>query len=325
MNLKNIYDLIGGEIINKDNTNTSQFTGIKPLGLATESDVVFLFSKIPTSIKTKSKLIVTKKKVPFDYTQILHSQPRLAMAKLLGALYSNKKTQFNHSINEMTSIDPSSVLSPPIDIHAFVHIGKNCTIGKNTVIHSNVTIGDNCHIGENCTLYSNVTLYDNVVIGNHAMIHSSTVIGADGFGFEKNNDYWHKIPHIGKVIIGDNVEIGSNTSIDRGCLTETKIGNGVKIDNLVQIAHNTMIGDHAVIAAGSLIGGGATIGNQCIIAGDVSIKDHITVGEHSVVLGKSGVTKDISPESYVSGFPAMNHKDNVKREAFLNRLFKSND
>ncbi len=323
MNLNDIHNIIGGEIINKD--NSSQFTGIKPLDLASENDVVFLFSKIPNAIETRSKLIVTKKKVPFDYTQILHSKPRLAMAKLLEAFYLIQNNQFSHSINQMVSIDASSVLNNPVNIHAFVHIGKNCTIGKNTVIHSNVSIGDNCHIGENCILYPNVTLYNNVEIGNNAIIHSGAVIGADGFGFEKNDDHWHKIPHIGKVMIGDNVEVGSNTSIDRGCLTETKIGHGVKIDNLVQLAHNSTVGDHAVIAAGSLIGGSATIGSECIIAGDVSIKDNITVGDRSVVLGKSGVTKDIPSGSYVSGFPAMNHKENIKRDAFLNRLFKSND
>jgi UDP-3-O-[3-hydroxymyristoyl] glucosamine N-acyltransferase len=322
VNLNDIHNIIGGEIMNKD--DSIQFTGIKPLELASENDVVFLFSKIPNPIETKSKLIVTKKRVPFDCIQILHSQPRLAMAKLLKALYfqNNRCTHFIHT---MTSIDASSILNDPVNIHAFVNIGKNCTIGKNTVIHSNVSIGNHCSIGENCTLYPNVTLYDNVEIGNNATIHSSAVIGSDGFGFEKSDNHWHKIPHIGKVVIGDNVDVGSNTSIDRGCLTETKVGCGVKIDNLVQLAHNCTIGEHTVIAAGSLIGGSASIGRECIIAGDVSVKDNVTIGDQCVVLGKSGVTKNMPSGSYVSGFPAINHKENIKRDAFLNRLFKSND
>ena len=320
MNLNQIHDLIGGEVINED--NNIQFNGVKPLDVATKHDVVFLFSKIPSTIQTNARLIIANKKLDFNGIQIIHPEPRLAMATLLQVLYQHSLNDRKYSISKHASIDESATLNQKVEIDAFVKINANTKVGKNTVIHAGAFIGKNCQIGDNCVIYSNASIYDNVTIGNNAIIHSSAVIGSDGFGFEKNKNHWQKLPHVGKVIIGDDVEIGSNTSIDRACLTETVIGSGVKIDNLVQIGHNCIIDEHTVIAAGSLIGGSA-VGKNCIIAGDVSVKDNVSIGDNSIVLAKSGVTKDVPSGSQISGFPAISHKEKVKRDARINRLLKS--
>ncbi len=324
MNLKQIHELIGGEILH--NNTDLLIRGVQPLELAGETDVAFILYETPKAINTNAKLIICKNKVDaFQHSQIIHPQPRLAMAQVLQHLHPNQTTNMTHSISNNCDIGQSVTLSEPVSIHAFVAIGNNTSIGKNTIISSNVTIGNHCQIGEHCIIHPNVTIYDNTVIGDHVIIHSSTVIGSDGFGYEKSGEIWEKIPHIGNVIIGNHVEIGSNTSIDRGCLTATKISDGVKIDNQIQIAHNCTINDDTIIVSGTLIGGSVTIGKRCIVAGDVSISDNVSIGNDVIIFAKSGVTKNIEDKQRISGFPAINHKEEVKKKAFFSRFYKSNN
>ncbi len=216
-----------------------------------------------------------------------------------------------------------------------VLLGDNVSIGANTVIESgvhlddNVSIGAGCFIGENVsigkgtTLWSNISIYHNVVIGQACLIQANTVIGSDGFGYAPVNEKykWHKIPQLGSVVIGDHVEIGASTTIDRGALENTIIKDGVILDNQIQIAHNVIIGENTAMAACSVIAGSTIIGKNCTIAGLVGITGHINITDNCVFTGMTMVSKDITNSGvYSSGMPAVLNKEWHKNNARIKRL-----
>ena len=321
----NISDIIkeigGGDIINEQ--PGLKFTDIKTWPEAGPNDIVFSFKNNDASEPTNAGLLISSaKQNAFKATQIIHQQPRKAMAILLELFYPYKK-QVQQLISDQASISESAMLEPPVEISPFSMIGDQTKIEKGTYIGANVTIGKNCRIGKHCIIYPQVAIYDNTVIGDHSVIHSGAVIGADGFGYEKDNKEWRKLSHKGKVVIGNNVEIGASTTIDRGCLSDTVISDGVKIDNQVQIAHNVTIGAHTVIAGGALVSGSVTIGSQCIIAGSTSFKDNISIGDSVTVLAQSGVTKSIKSNQVVSGYPAQPHRKELSFQASLRKNWKT--
>lgn len=225
---------------------------------------------------------------------IVVSNPYLAFAQL-----SNLFVPETHS---WTGIHPSAVIAPTASVASDVVIGPNAVIDAESVISEGCTIGAGCvvgrgvKIGQGSILYPNVTLYHDVVLGANCILHSSTVIGADGFGFAPNEGRWEKINQLGSVVLGDSVEIGASTTIDRGAIENTQIGNGVKIDNQVQIAHNVVIGDNTAIAASTAIAGSTKIGAFCTISGGVCIAGHLDITDHVHVTGMSMISHSI-PES----------------------------
>ena len=195
-------------------------------------------------------------------------------------------------------------------------------IGKNFISGENVSIGHNCEIGKNVKIHDNVSIYPNTKIGDDAEIHSGSVIGSDGFGFakDKNLDKWIKIYQLGSTIIGNDVEIGANCTIDRGAIGNTHLANGVKLDNQIHIAHNVIIGKNTAIAAQTAIAGSTKIGNNCQIAGHVSIVGHIEICDDVVILAKSFVTKSLSKSAIYSGvLKVQEHTKTLKLIAKLNR------
>ena len=322
MKIGDIINKIGGELINE--RADVQYSDINTWSQAGSTDIVFIFNgKLPNEPTKAGLLISNKKHDAFKSNQIIHPQPRKAMAILLEAFYPYKK-QVTGSVSEQASISNTATIVGLVDINAFTVIGDQTIIKEGTHIGSNVTIGNNCSIGKNCIIYPQVSIYDNTVIGDGSVIHSGSVIGADGFGYEKDGQSWLKLSHKGRVVIGSNVEIGANTSVDRGCLSDTVISDDVKIDNLVQVAHNVTIGSATVIAAGTLISGSVTIGKNCIIAGDVSFKDNISIGDSVTVLAKSGVTKSIKSNQIISGYPAQSHKKELQYQASLRKGINRN-
>tara|TARA_Y100000389_G_scaffold204820_1_gene259902 strand:- start:12223 stop:13179 length:957 start_codon:yes stop_codon:yes gene_type:complete len=201
-----------------------------------------------------------------------------------------------------------------------VNLGKNVHIGRNSIIYPGCYLGDNSTVGKNSILYPNTILYNDVEIGNNCVIDAGCVIGADGFGLIQDNGISYNIPHIGKVLIGDNVTIGSNTCIDRGTIDATVIGDNVKIDNMVQIAHNVKINNNCVIAGQVGIAGSTVLYENVKIGGGTSIIDNLEIGKNSVILGNSFVWKNVKENSFISGNPAEDHKLRLKKMATLNRL-----
>lgn len=223
-------------------------------------------------------------------------------------------------------------------IHETAKIGENVAIAEHVVIGAGVEIADNCQIfanvvigqqakiKQNCKIYPNVTIYHDCIIGERVIIHANSVIGSDGFGNAPFQGKWVKIPQIGTVIIGDDVEIGSSTTIDRGALSDTIIHNGVKIDNQCQIAHNVVVGEHTAIAGGSNVAGSTKIGKNCILGGSIAMNGHLSITDNVVITGDSMVMRNITEAGvYSSGVPATSNKQWRKNTAHtlkIGDLFK---
>jgi UDP-3-O-[3-hydroxymyristoyl] glucosamine N-acyltransferase len=227
-----------------------------------------------------------------------------AFARLL-ELYNQIKNEMQ-GVSSLAFVAKSAVIGKDAYIGEFAYIGENVTIGDNTKIFPHVFLGDNVKVGSNSTLYAGVIIYSENIIGNECRIHGGVVIGADGFGFAQQQDKnYKKVAQIGNVIIEDEVEIGSNTTIDRATLGSTIIRRGAKLDNLIQIAHNVEIGENTVIAAQTGISGSTKIGKNCMIAGQVGFVGHLSIGDDVKIGAQSGVSGNLKDGSIFMGSPAI--------------------
>ena len=222
-------------------------------------------------------------------------------------LFNDDKSK-RSGISDKSDIDKSSTISKSSYVGSYTTIGKNCIIGDDCVIDSQVFIGDNVKIGNNCKIYPGTKILNDTIIGNSCIIHSSCSIGSDGFGFAPNDDgTYKKIPQTGNVVIGNNVEIGSNSTIDRATIGSTIINDGVKLDNQIQIAHNVEIGENTAIAAQSGIAGSTKIGKNCMIGGQVGIIGHLKIGDNVKIQAQAGVTSDVESNARITGTPAISY------------------
>ncbi len=217
-------------------------------------------------------------------------------------------------------IDTSVQLSDGTSVGPGVVVGPHCTIGRGTVLHSNVTLGRDVTLGDGCVLYPGVVIYDGCTLGKNCIVHANAVIGADGFGYRFDGKQHVKLPHVGTVEIGDDVEIGANTTIDRGKFDVTSIGSGTKIDNLCQIAHNVRIGQACILCANVGIAGTTTIGNGVFLAGGSGVRDHVTIGDGAKVAAYSAVPCDVAAGVTVTGVPAIPHREFLREQAAIRKL-----
>ncbi len=256
-----------------------------------------------------------------DISIIRVDDPYLSFLKILEVFQSNSNDETG--IAENCFVAPGCELGENIYIGNFVSIERNSKIGSNTKIYSNCSIDSDVTIGENCIIYPNVTIYKDCEINNNVIIHSGSVIGSDGFGFARQADgSYKKIPQNGKVVIEENVEIGSNTCIDRATMGETRICRGVKLDSQIQIAHNVFIDENTVIAAQVGIAGSARIGKRCMIGGQSGIVGHITICDDVIIGASVGVSKSINKPGIYSGYRARPYKDDLKNEIAIRNINK---
>jgi len=268
---------------------------------------------------TLKKEIESDKSIEYLGSFLIVDDAYLGYAKAAQLLDNTPRLKIG--IHPTASIAASAIISCSASIGALVSIGENCNISEHVVIESGSSIGSNSSIGSGSRIWSNVSVYHNVRIGNNAVIHSGAVIGADGFGFANDAGAWTKIPQLGGVDIGDDVEIGANSTIDRGALKDTKIGNCVKIDNIVHIAHNVCIGDQTAIAAMSGVAGSTTIGKNCTLAGRVSVIGHLNICDNVHISVATLITKSIAePGVYSSGDVAMPNKQWKRKLVFMKKL-----
>ena len=251
---------------------------------------------------------------------IVVSNPQLAMAKMLKS-FSNKETAYP-SIDSTAIISSNAKIGKDVIIRSGVVIGDKVSIGDRTEIGDNTVIGDNTLLGSDCILYSNISIYDRVNIGNNVIVHSGTSIGSDGFGYILDGERHVKIPQTGDVVIGNDVEIGSNCSIDRATIGSTIIGDMTKIDNLVHIAHNVKIGKGCLLTAGFAIAGSSEIGDHCVFAGQVGVAPHLKIGRDSIFASKAGITKSLEGGKTYAGFPAREIKEHNRKQALINSIDK---
>lgn len=277
----------------------------------------FLYTTEASIVIINDDLVVSQ---PLDTTLIRVKDAYSAFSILLEQYNTIKLDK--KGIEEMSFVHPTATVGKNVYIGAFAYIGPNVTIGDNSKIYPHVYLGDDVKIGNNSTLFSGVKVYFDCLIGNNVTIHSSTIIGSDGFGFAPQKDgSFNKVSQIGNVIIEDNVEIGSNTCIDRATLGSTILRKGVKLDNLIQIAHNVEIGENAVVAAQTGISGSSKIGESCIIGGQVGVVGHITIAKGSNIGAKSGVNNSIKEENKNwNGVPLTNYRDSLKIQVLMMRL-----
>ena len=321
--LKKLSDIFDFDFIGDGNYIIDQVSSFEN---ATDTSIVFLSDKkfLRFLGKTRAKVIITTKSLSkfCNVNMIVSENPYLLFAKISQLL--NKKDTLTYDIHH-SAVCSTNNLNNKILVSPNVVIGKDVNFGDNTFIGANCYIGDSVSIGQNAHIFPNVTIYANVKIGKNVIIHSGTVIGSDGFGYANEKENWVKMPQIGGVEIGDNVEIGSNTSIDRGALDNTIIGSGVKIDNQVQIAHNVHIGDNTAIAGCVGIAGSAIIGKNCTIGGGAGIQGHIEICDNTQITGMTKVSCNIKEAGvYTSGTPLMLNKQwlkNTARFKQLNELF----
>jgi len=237
-------------------------------------------------------------------------------------LFNDDKSK-RSGISDKSDIDKSSTISKSSYVGSYTTIGKNSIVGDNCVIDNQVFIGDNVKIGNNCKIYPGTKILNDTIIGNSCIIHSSCSIGSDGFGFAPNDDgTYKKIPQTGNVVIGNNVEIGSNSTIDRATIGSTIIKDGVKLDNQIQIAHNVEIGENTAIAAQSGIAGSTKIGKNCMIGGQVGIIGHLKIGDNVKIQAQAGVTSDVESNARITGTPAISYMNYNKSYIHFKNLTK---
>jgi UDP-3-O-[3-hydroxymyristoyl] glucosamine N-acyltransferase len=299
-------------------------TGLNPLPEAGPGDLSFLEDErhVKRLAESAASVVIVPDSLVISQCQatLIHvPNPLAAFIEAVQRLRGTPPAP-GPGIHPTAQIAATAVLGEEVYVGPFVSIGEQVRIGARTRIYPGVVIGDRCTIGSDCILYPRVVLYHDTVVGNNVIIHAGAVIGSDGFGYRPGRSGHTKVPQLGRVEIGDDVEIGANTTIDRATFSATRIGRGTKIDNLVQIAHNCHIGAHNLLAAQVGIAGSSRTGAFVTIAGQAGIRDHIEIGEGAVVGAMAGVMASVPPGTRVAGIPAEPEQDARQIYAVLHRL-----
>ncbi|MFC5683917.1 UDP-3-O-(3-hydroxymyristoyl)glucosamine N-acyltransferase [Flavobacterium sp. MAHUQ-51] len=321
--IEEINEVLQGVIIG---STSQKIIAAEQLEIANDSQISFIGNKKYEKLWDTSKacVAVVNEDIAIEPGEnrafIKVKNADLAMSQVL-ELFAPTMPEFHVDIHPTAVIDGSAFIGNGTKIGAGCYIGPKVTIGENSIIYPNTTILDECTIGKNTIIWSGTVVRERCHIGNHCIIHPNATIGADGFGFRPCPERGLvKIPQIGNVIIGNHVEIGANSCIDRGKFSSTIVGDGCKIDNLVQIGHNSKLGKFCIMAGNSGLAGSVTLGNGVIIGGSASIKDHTTIGDRAVIGAGSGVTCDIPAGKTMLGYPAVEARDALKQWAILKRL-----
>ncbi|WP_445454779.1 UDP-3-O-(3-hydroxymyristoyl)glucosamine N-acyltransferase [Flavobacterium sp. 25HG05S-40] len=306
-----IAGILEGEVVGNPDAEVFKLAKIEE---GTEGSLTFLANpKYSNFIYTTAATITIVNadfipESPIATTLIKVEDAYQSFSKLLE--YYNQVKLMKSGIEQPSVISENVTYGEHLYLGSFSYIGKNVSIGTNVKIYPNSFIGDNVTIGDNCIFFAGARVYSESVIGSNCVIHSGTIIGSDGFGFAPQEDgSYTKVPQIGNVILEDDVEVGSCTTIDRATLGSTIIRKGVKLDNQIQIAHNVEIGENTVIAAQTGIAGSTKIGKNCMIGGQVGFAGHIVVGDNVRIQAQSGVGKNVKDGEVIQGSPAFNYTD----------------
>ncbi|HOV72630.1 MAG TPA: UDP-3-O-(3-hydroxymyristoyl)glucosamine N-acyltransferase [Candidatus Hydrogenedentes bacterium] len=315
-----IAELVGGEVWGD---REAEIVGLNGIEQAQPGELTFLNNTRYARFleATGATAILAPPEVVLPGKTFIHvKNPYIAFVMVLNAWSEPLKPCLPEGVHPTAIIGKGVTLGDHAAIGPYVVVGDDCVIGSGVMLYQGVSIGAGCTIGEGSVLYPNVVVRERVSIGARCIIHAGAVIGSDGFGFAPLGGTWFKIPQVGTVIIGDDVEIGSNTAIDRATFGRTVIGRGTKIDNLVQVGHNVQIGEHCVVSGMTGIAGSAIIGNHVTIAAQVGIADHVEVGEGATLGARAAVGQSVKPGAIMSGHPLMEHRDDLRVLTALRRL-----
>ena len=309
---------IGGEIVGDGAVPLRSFA---PADRAQPGDLTFaendeFLAKAEAS--AASAILVDGKAVSTKKVLIRVANPRIAFAKVLPLFFPEPIFA--------PGIHPSAVVASSAKVDATAYVGPHCVVGERVTLGARVVLQGGNHVGADSVIGADTNLFPNVVvyprshIGQRVRVHASTVIGADGFGYVFDVSFHRKVPQIGHVFIGDDVELGANVTIDRGALGATVIGKGTKIDNLVQIAHNDVIGEHCIVCAQTGVAGSVTFGNYVVVGGQVGFNGHIKIGDRATIAAQSGVLRDVPPGEKLWGSPAQPDREFKRQHLALQRL-----
>jgi UDP-3-O-[3-hydroxymyristoyl] glucosamine N-acyltransferase len=321
--IQEINEILNGVIVGH---TSEKITAPEQLEAASETEISFIGNKKYEKLwfLTKAAVAVVNEDISIEPGEnrafIKVKNADLAMSQIL-ALFAPPTPLFHINVHPSAVIDASATIAGSAKVGAGCYIGPNVKIGEYSIIYPNVTVLDESTIANNTIIWSGTVIRERCHIGHNCIIHPNATIGADGFGFRPCPEKGLvKIPQIGNVIIGNDVEIGANTCVDRGKFSSTILGDGCKIDNLVQIGHNSKLGRFCIMAGNSGLAGSVTLGDGVIIGGSASIKDHTTIGSGAIVGAGSGVTGDIAAGKTMLGYPAVEARDALKQWAILKRL-----
>ncbi|WP_353168648.1 UDP-3-O-(3-hydroxymyristoyl)glucosamine N-acyltransferase [Flavobacterium sp.] len=319
-----IAGILDGEVLGNPEAEVFKLAKIEE---GTEGSLTFLANTKYSNYlyNTNATIVIVNKSYELENevkaTLIKVDDAYSSFSKLLE--YYNQIKLMKSGIEQPSVISEGVIYGDDLYLGSFCYIGKNVRIGNNVKIYPNSFIGDNVTIGDNCVFFAGVRIYSETEIGNYVTIHSGTIIGSDGFGFAPQEDgSFTKIPQIGNVVIEDDVEIGSCSTVDRATLGTTYIRKGAKLDNQIQVAHNVEIGENTVIAAQTGIAGSTKIGKNCMIGGQVGIAGHITIGDKVKIQAQSGIGKSLNDGEVVQGSPAFNYGDFAKSFVHFRNLPK---
>lgn len=317
MKLSEIAAILGGEISGNTELEIKGVSGIQDVK---EGEITFLADSKMASECSKSRasaVIVREVVSEIKKPQVVVKNPYYAFAKLLEMFHPSPPA--SAGISRLAVVAEGAIIGSNVAIGPFAYVSERANIGDNSVIHPGVFIGAGTTIGAGCVIYPNVTIREKVFIGSRVIIHPGVVIGSDGFGYVFEDGRHYKIPQVGGVSIGDDVEIGANTTIDRATTGTTVIGKGTKIDNLVQIGHNVRIGENSIVVAQTAIGGSTRIGNYVVIGGQVGVADHAEIDDGCMVGSQSGIMGRLSKGVWF-GSPAIPHRDWLKASVIFAKL-----
>lgn len=323
LTLKQINEIVKGSVFGNEE---AVIEGVNSLEEAGKGELSFLGNKKYAHFMkdTKAEAVLFPANMPYEEYKnknlILVDNPQLAFAKILTLLDNERLAAIKPGISPKASIAEDAVLGKGITIGHNVVIEERSNIGDNTKILANSYIGNDVSIGKNCLIYPNVTIREKTKIGDNCIIHPGVVIGGDGFGFVNTGKEIYKIPQIGHVEIGNNVEIGANTTVDRAAIGKTFIGDNTKIDNLVMVAHNVHIGKNTMIVSQVGIAGSTKIGDNVTIGGQVGIVGHIKIGNNITIGAKSGITSDLKDNQVLAGYPVQAYRKHLETQAVMKKL-----
>jgi UDP-3-O-[3-hydroxymyristoyl] glucosamine N-acyltransferase len=247
------------------------------------------------------------------------ADPYLTFARALGVFADGWRPA--PGVHPQAVVEAGATVAADASVGAFAYVGEGARIGARTILHPHVSVGRSAEIGDDCVIHPQVSIRERVVVGNRVVLQDGVVVGGDGYGFARRRDGSHeKIPQIGRVVVEDDVEIGSNTTVDRPAVGETRIGAGSKIDNLVQVAHGVKVGRHVLLAAQVGIAGSSVIEDQVTLAGQVGVAGHITVGKGTVATAQTGIPNSVEAGGFISGYPAIPNREWLKASAVFRKL-----
>jgi len=319
LTVKQLADLVHGTV---QGDGTIAIQSARPLNVAQAGDITFVTDDKHAALlhQCRASAALAPPAVPANGIPLIRVPDPLAAFVIIVRHLRGDVQEPPHGVDPRAFVHPSATIGEGASIYPFASIAEGTVVGARCRIHAGAAIGRHCKFGDDVLIYPNAVVYDGTVLGNRVILHANSVVGADGFGFRTHDGKHVKVPQLGNVEIGDDVEIGACTTIDRGTFEPTRIGCGTKIDNLVQVGHNCQIGKHNVFVSQMGIAGSSSTGDYVVVAGQVGITDHIHIGAGAVIGAKAGVTKEVPAGQRMLGAPATPEREQKRILMTLEKL-----